>query len=313
MGIARTLRRQFPQQTGWLLYTLHYRRAMALTDRTWGLVCPYGIGDTYLVCALARGLLHRRGGDKVVLLTRAWHQEMAALFPDDITRSVLLQEAHLRTFQALRYRRPLQPGEPVVAHPWSHATQPGIPDHLAPRLSLLDRYRHLFQLPQDTPLTRPHIPQAAYDSARTRMHAVGLPEGRTVLLAPEAVSLDMLPHAFWQHLVRTLRKAGWAVAMNRPGRGPAMVLEGVVPLSFPLQEAIPLAELAGWVISSRSGLCDLLSSADCRFSVLYPKSNRPWSPLQEFGLIGMGLSDRVEEFEIAPGDDDSETARRILG
>jgi hypothetical protein len=188
-----------------------------------------------------------------------------------------------------------------VAHPHNL----GLADGPLPPLHLLDLYRRLFRLPTGAPLLRPTVPPSAYDEALRRFRHQGLPAGRTVLLAPAAASIKTHPQAFWQALVRDLRKAGWTVAMNTPVA--ADPLEGTVPLAFPLREAIPMAELAGWVVSSRSGLCDLLSTARCRLTVVYPRTDSPWSPLQAFSLVGMGLSTEAEEFEfpVARGYDEA--------
>jgi hypothetical protein len=313
VGIVKQIKRQITQLTPRLLYRYHYHRAMALTKATWGLICPYSIGDTYLVCALAEQLMLRQGGDQVVLLAAAGHEDVVNLFPGAITRMVTLDETHLRYFQDVRTRRPLRPGEPFVAHPRNHAAFSKALHRWTPRIPMLEQYQRFFQVPRDAPLAKPRLPQPLYDSARTRLRGLGLPEGRTVLLAPEAVTLTTLPHSFWQTLANSLQQAGWSVAVNDSGRGPALALENTCPVRFPLKEAIPIAELAGWVISFRSGLCDLISSAECRLSVIYPKMEHPWTPLIEFSLIDTGLSTNAEEIEIAPSDDPLEMARRIIG
>lgn len=275
-----------------LVVRTRYGSSMALTGDTWGLISPYGIGDTYLLCALSKQLL-AEGGSAVSLLARPSHQDVGRLFPEGIARVTALDEIDLPLLRSWRRQGPPRRGIPLVAHPFNLA----LADGPLPRLHLLDLYRRLFRLPPEASLLRPTVPTAACDEARRRFRHLGLPAGRTVLLAPGAVSIRTHPQAFWQTLVHTLRKAGWTVALNHSAAAPP--LEGTVPLSFPLREAIPMAELAGWVISSRSGLCDLLSTARCRLTVIYPRTDSPWSPFQAFSLVGMGLSSVAEEFEFS--------------
>ena len=41
-----------------------------LKNDTWYMICPYGIGDIYLVCSLAEEFLLKHGGKKIVLLIK---------------------------------------------------------------------------------------------------------------------------------------------------------------------------------------------------------------------------------------------------
>ncbi len=305
MGILRRGRKALRQLRTHLVVRLRYGPPMALTGDTWGLISPYGIGDTYLLCALSRQLL-AGSGDAVSLLARPSHRDVGLLFPEGIARLSALDEVDLPLLRSWRRQGPPRRGIPLVAHPLNLA----LADGPLPRLHLLDLYRRLFRLPPEAPLLRPTVPPAVCDEALRRFRHLGLPAGRTVLLAPAAASIKTHPQAFWQALVRALRKAGWTVALNTPMA--TEPLEGTVPLTFPLGEAIPMAELAGWVVSSRSGLCDLLSTARCRLTVIYPRTDSSWSPFQAFSLVDMGLSPDAEEFEFPVAGGYDEASARIL-
>lgn len=305
MGILRHARKTLHQIRTNLAVRFRYGPPMALTRATWGLISPYGIGDTYLLCALSRQLL-AAGGDAVSLLARPSHLDVGRLFPDGIARVTALDEADLPFLRSWRRQGPPRTGIPLVAHPHHLA----LADGPLPHLHLLDLYRRMLRLPPEAPLLRPTLPSTAWEEAHRRFRHLGLPAGRTVLLAPGATSIKTHPQAFWQGLVRDLRKAGWTVALNASVA--ALPLEGTVPLAFPLREAIPMAELAGWVVSSRSGLCDLLSTARCRLTVIYPRTDSPWSPLQAFSLVSMGLSTDAEELELPVTSGGDEASARIL-
>ena len=47
----------------------------------WYIICPYGLGDTYLVCALANELLKQKGGEGVKVFVKSSQRDIPALFP----------------------------------------------------------------------------------------------------------------------------------------------------------------------------------------------------------------------------------------
>jgi hypothetical protein len=284
-----------------LLFRFCYRELSILSDDTWVLISPYSIGDTYLLCALAKHLLLENGGAGVTLLLRASHMDVAELFPEDIAQKLPLHEKHLYWFRRARSPLPLQPGIPIVAHPRNHEAFSADPRKWKRTESMLNQYLNFFHLPLNTPLSKPVVSSVAYFKAKERLHVLGLPEQRTVILAPDAVSVKTLPPSFWHIMSHELRRSGWSVCFNSSGT------------SYPLSEAIPVAELAGWVISMRSGLCDLISTANCRLSVIYPeKTNSVLSPLEEYSLKNQGLPSTVEEFEADLSDDFLLLAQKII-
>jgi hypothetical protein len=296
-----------------ILYSLYYKKRAELSDDTWILISPYSIGDTYLLCALAKHLLLRKGGGNITLLLRTSHLGVADLFPNDIAQTLPLQEKHIYWFRGARYMLPLQPGIPFVAHPRNHAAFSVLPGIWKPTESMLKQYLKFFQFASDTPLTKPKVSSAAYLSAKERLHTLGLPEKRTAILAPDAVSVDTLSSSFWHIMCRELQRCGWMVCINGSASSSQFGQNNVPILKYPMSEAIPVAELAGWVISLRSGLCDLISSANCRLSVIYPKpANSALSPFDQYSLRNQGLSKTVEEFETDLSEDHLLLVKRII-
>ncbi len=66
---------------------------------------------------------------------------------------------------------------------------------------------------------------------------------------------------------------------------------------FPLDTINAVAELSGWVITTRSGLADILSHTPCRLTVLYPSGKWLGGTLMEgTSLNKMGLRENAEEY-----------------
>jgi hypothetical protein len=134
-------------------------------------------------------------------------------------------------------------------------------------------YQHLLGLPLQTPLSIPVIPDAWRVEAAALANELHMPAGRSVILMPDANSYPMVEDAFWCNLATGLTRAGWTVYTNvfgtngRPNRAP---FPGTVPIRPSMRALLPLAEHAGWVISTLTGGMNILISARtaCRKTVI---------------------------------------------
>ena len=116
-----------------------------------------------------------------------------------------------------------------------------------------------------------------------------IPEGRSVILAPYAGSVTSLDPEIWNGIRDTYLEKGYEVFTNTaPGEKP---LDGTRALSPRIREMRSVVERAGTFIGLRSGICDVIRSADCRKIALYPDynfSDTKWKSIDVF---------RLEEFE----------------
>jgi hypothetical protein len=96
----------------------------------------------------------------------------------------------------------------------------------------------------------------------------------TIILAPYAKSVKALPVRFWEKLAQELNHLGYVVATNVNENNPAEnPIQGMVAFSVPLDEIVPAVELAGCIIGLRSGLMDVIESANaCKISVMHKDS-----------------------------------------
>lgn len=186
-------------------------------------------------------------------------------------------------------------GVPFIGHP-SHLFNGRFLRLLGlPGYNLLNLYRMIFRLPFDAPLLKPVLGSDVVENARRRIAMLDLPLNKTVILAPESNSCAMIRRDFWTRLAGRLHLKGWVVCtlvMNKSNH-----ISGTRLITFPLSEAITISELAGWVISARSGLCDLLSSSMTRLSIIYKNQKCISGFLYDcYNMQKMGIIRHVEEY-----------------
>lgn len=265
-------------------YLAHERGLLAkhpLARDEWGLIFPFGMGDLYLASAFAGRVRAHHGGSGVTVFVKPQYTYIPTLF-SSVTRVVPVTDFDLRR---LHQHETFAPGRLLTVfplHPFREVIgYKGV--------SFLDYYCLFLQLPLGT---RPEAPRpqlaGELEQGRQLLASHGLPEGRTVILAPRAVSTAEVPAAFWSELAARLSARGQAVVTNAPAQEQAVA--GTRALDIPIERVIAVSQLAGSVISARSGLCELLAHAPCRLTVVYPdESGNPQARLTRgFGLVASG-------------------------
>ena len=237
-------------------------RRYPLAKTEWGIVFPHGMGDLYLTCAFARAVREQRGGDGFAVFVRPDHAYLPTLFPA-VTRIVPVADFNLKRLQQnFHFERgrlfsvfPLHNFLNVMGHNGVH---------------FLDYYCLFLNLELGTRPSPPR-PQSRDELERGRalLRKEGLRPGRTILVAPDASSVRLVPAEFWPELAAAFRARGFDVATNSP-KGAEHRISGLPPLDVPLELFISVATAAGSVVSIRSGVCDLLAHADCRLTIVYP-------------------------------------------
>ena len=91
---------------------------------------------------------------------------------------------------------------------------------------------------------------------------------RSILLCPQAITVDGLPQTFWNTLAAKLEHAGWQVFYNAIQPIPAFTHASWLDCS--LRDAVVFGQNAAFVVSLRSGYCDLLADKGDRLIVIYP-------------------------------------------
>jgi|GEM_PF-5826494 len=256
----------------------------------WIFVSPYGIGDLFLLCSLSKAFLEKHGGKRIKIHAKSNYRPIQQLFPETV-EIVPWKENEIVLEKQTRFEN----GRPFVAHPiYALSEKEGIDSLGAEGVTLLTLYRRLLFINENNSLLSPNVSSNSVDSAEKRAREMNLRKGRTVILAPECNSIPQFPEKIWKKWIKEIRSEGWDICVL--SHSPKYQFEKIPSFSCPLDEMIPLAEWCGRVISIRSGVCDLLSSAKCQLTVLYPHlAYFSGTLFTTFSLKRMGISDRVEE------------------
>ena len=121
-----------------------------------------------------------------------------------------------------------------------------------------------------------------------------LRRGKTVILSPYAGSfISEMGSEEWVRIAKGLAESGYDVCTNCSGKL-EIPIEGTIPIFFPYFEAVSVVEYAGGFIALRSGLCDVVSSANCKMIILYETGFNA-ANYEYFSLGKMGLRNEVTE------------------
>lgn len=227
------------------------------------LLCPFNaLGDIYFAMSYLPMFLRKKCyKDVVICVPSIVCGDVARLF--DITNIEVFSQNELDALiQAVIYTEDKQC---YIAH----QDRPYVVDlHkiLAIKLIPLDMiYRcGVYGLPIDTVPVEP-VNWKEYDRLNNII------EGKAVIISPYAKSVVGIQNDIWKEIVDDYKSQGYQIFTNVVGD--EVPLEGTEALTAPLNEMKSVVERAGTFIGIRSGLCDVLKTANCRKIALYPDYN----------------------------------------
>ncbi|WP_283680823.1 hypothetical protein [Parablautia sp. Marseille-Q6255] len=118
-------------------------------------------------------------------------------------------------------------------------------------------------------------------------------EGKTVILAPYAVSVPLISKDLWNQLVEHYHKKGFQVLTNVKDNS-EYPLDGTEGISLRLDEMYLATEYGGYFVGLRSGLCDLLAYSKCCMTVVYPANkSKDWR--DKYTFSNMFFEKKIEE------------------
>ena len=262
--------------------------------------CPFAaLGDIYIMMAYLPAFLRALHiADCVLVVAAPVLRQVIALFGDYAVAVLPPRELDA----CIQAELALSDAQAFIAH----QDRPYIVNlHLALQrrcIPLRQIYcQGVFALPPPTPLAVPMCWQVYRD---TSWNATG----KAVILSPYAKSVVALPMELWTGLVQAFRSRGYAVYTNVAGE--EQPLTGTLPLSPRINEMKSAVEQAGLFIGLRSGLCDLLITAQARCIALYPEyyySDTPWRAREMYSL-----PEFTANIEVRADDSIAETVARIF-
>jgi len=243
-------------------------------SRSWILVCPASIGDTWGVCALAKAFREIHGGPLTIVVKES-HQFITQMFPNIFDRVITWEDHRLATFcQRLIGQGAFAIDEPIIAHQHWH----GLGRFTEPLLELLrypgrgglrlaDQFRLIMHLGWDTKMSQPEIPPEWYLEAKTYADMFGIEPGNSVILFPDSNTNPIFPDFFWENLIIELNSQGKKVFTNMSGNsnGPRLIpFKGSHPITVTIQLGIPMVEIAGRFITMANGFAAMLLGSSVR-------------------------------------------------
>jgi hypothetical protein len=242
-------------------------------------VCPFNaLGDVYWAMAVLPAYLKKKAiGETAVIVTGNGCRQVAEMFSaEDLTTLSRVEMDEL--VQALIYTNEQNC---IIAHhdrPYTDLIIHWLDKHF---LSFIDFYRcGVYGLPQDTEPVTPSKSEP-FDNF------VGMENGSSVLITPYAKSVVSPSISYWEALVKRYNQDGLAVFTSVWSDEKPIV--GTKPLTLPLNQMIAAAEYAGHFVGVRSGLCDIINSAECKKTVIFPDcvySTTQWKVADFFALAG---------------------------
>ena len=116
----------------------------------------------------------------------------------------------------------------------------------------------------------------------------GLKPGETVLISPYARHFEPnIKKSDWETLVSDLKSKGYTVCTNC-GTSEELPLSGTTAIFIELQDCVRFVEIAGHFIGVRSGLCELICTAEAQKVVIYETGTQT-ARIDFFSFEKMGI------------------------
>ena len=112
-------------------------------------------------------------------------------------------------------------------------------------------------------------------------------KGNAIIVSPYAKSVVALSEEIWNNIIAFYKTRGFQVFTNISGD--EKPLEGTFPICPNINELKSVVEEAGMFIGIRSGLCDVIKTANCRKIALYPEYNymdTKWKAIDIYSIDG---------------------------
>lgn len=224
----------------------------------------YASGDVYMGASLIKAFKKKYNDDKVtVIVHNPKFIDIVKYFETDVEIKVI--SAPLPLFKSFTI---FKKGVIIDLHPipcLKHVTN--ILGYK--NITLFDLFKVLYTLPFSTIPDYPtngHVNGVSYvEELFTRLK---LEKGNTLIIAPEAVTIKEIDISFWKELIRRMKPYNKDIVLM--ALSSAYDTLNLPKISFPYQYAIAAVNYAGYIISVRSGFCDIISTSDAIKIIIYP-------------------------------------------
>ena len=260
-----------------------YCKLMADTDNTKLFICPYkGIGDIYFIGAYFNEYCKKQGiSDYIFAVVGNVCKRVADMF--GINNITVLSQEDMDVL--VKY----------IGFIGVNKTNAKILNHNAMHFNILSPFEVAGRIDWGEMFINGILAFESKVAAATPLKKeVKLPDiidkGKTAIIAPYANTVGNIEMSVWEKITERLKEKGYTVITNSIGNSEPAI-KGSYAMSFSLEEAVSIVEMAGIFIGLRSGLCDIISSAKADKIILYPDKASEF-----FSIKKMGLSEDMKEY-----------------
>lgn len=270
----------------------------------WYFVLAYGIGDTYIISALIDEF-SKLNGDVILLFTKENQKFISRLF-NPVIKTKLISPP---PYHLLNEFGVFKKGIPINLNP-NTVLQSKLLNLIGYKeINLVELYKLILGIRFDYKLPLPKLAFLDSKIITDFFKQHGLKRYKTVLLCPNANSISSISFTFWLNIAKILENMNYTVAflnvknntLNYPN------------VNFELKYSLSICNEANYVISLRSGFCDLISTSTAKKVILYPDIDWHGGKLIDgTSLIKMDLSKSYNTKEIVLDSDEYQIQQKII-
>lgn len=217
-------------------------------------VMPQGLGDILFFCMYAQEYKRIHNCNRLALVVTKKHfKDLAKIYKACFEKIIYIDE---QIFSSVNMNK--------FTFLYSK-----IYDDNSPKERLVDAIKDAMNVPQTANAYYPMI--YIRKSEKRRIDKIGVPFGKGILIAPDAVSCSIdMTQQDWINIADMLSSMGYTVFFNSKNPN----LYGKYKKIFlSVRETIIFTHYAGAFIGFRSGLCDVIAAfSDCNQFIIYPNN-----------------------------------------
>lgn len=249
-----------------LMYAI---KKLGVTKDDWIFMIHYGIGDTLFLSSLIDDFKLKNNG-RVVLIAKESHKIAVKMF-SGVDFYIPLDSKFKHLCLTKVCNSTMKRGEIFIPHPLSNHSLSGFESVVGYKnITLFDMYKMILKLDEKCEMKKPNSDIYEMDEAQKIFDQNAFDPEKTIVIFPHASSLAPIIHSFWSDLISKITDLNFNVIINSSDQIKFSDHKNVVQIDINLEKIVSVSLLASFVISIRSGVCDLLCLSDKKMIVLYP-------------------------------------------
>jgi len=283
------------------------KEKVKLSDDEFGFVCNGHNGDTYVFCSFIEAFKKKYGG-KITVVVKNSQYSIPKMFPA-IDKIITFKKLPSFSFGDL-YFSLSEPKKGFISlgYPYGY-----INIQIYHPYNWFDFFKFQLKLDlysnQSKPVISYHLKEQSLKELKTLIGSNSFK--KAIIISPYSYSsIFNLKELFWIELAKNLKELGYIVMTNASKR--EEVINGTIRINFDFQKLLSIAEEIGLFIGIRSGLFDIISSANCRKIILYPKLTYPFSEIKYKDMDILSKDKNVIQIEFDQNSSEFDLSSKII-